>query len=102
MQYTHVVYISELAVGSKFRIIGDRIAQIKVNQTKGIKWASCKVMDNGGNFQRPSFHDPAAPPERTGFRWFNGTWIKTYPPKFNIFNRPCPWSIGHLFPQGEY
>jgi hypothetical protein len=98
MPNTRVVYISEITAGSKFRMIANRTAALKKSATTGIKWASCQVNDTGGNFQRPSFHDTSNPLARAKMV-LNPTfgWIKVYPPKFNIFNRPCPRAINYKF-----
>jgi hypothetical protein len=98
MANTRVVYISEITAGSKFRVIANRSAALKKAATSGIKWASCQVNDSGGNFQRPSFRDTSNPIARAKMV-LNPTfgWIKAYPPKFNIFNRPCPRAIHYKF-----
>jgi hypothetical protein len=101
MSNTRVVFISEIAAGSKFRAIANNMARAGSAKKTGIKWASCQVNDAGGNFQRPSFHDTAMPPIGVTWRQFMGTVIKVYPPTFNIFNRPCPRAINYNFPQVE-
>jgi len=98
MPNTRVVYISEIIVGRKFRTIAINTAKARAAKKSGTSWSSCKLNDTGGNFQRPSFHDTSNPPARARME-LNPTfgWIKVYPPKFNIFNRPCPRAIHYKF-----
>jgi hypothetical protein len=100
MPNTRVIYISEITIGSKFRTIGANTAKAAAAKKKGVKWASCIPKDSGGNFSTPFNHDVANPAARAK-TIFNPTfgWIKVWPPTFNIFNKPCPWAIGHTFNQ---
>jgi len=100
MTNTRVVYISEITTGSKFRTIATNTAKAKAAKKRGVKWASCIPKDSGGNFSQPFTRDVANPAPRRKTVW-NATfgWITQWPPTFNIFNKPCPWAIGHTFSQ---
>jgi hypothetical protein len=96
MPNTRVIYISDIVVGSKFRTIAVNTAKVKAAKKLGTSWSSCKLNDTGGNLQRPSFQSGIPLRARTSFNPAFG-WIKVYPPKFNIFNRPCPRAINYKF-----
>jgi len=100
MANSRVVFISEITVGSKFRTIANRTAQVKAARKRGTSWASCIPKESGSNFQLPSFTDVANPPIRR-HTILNATfgYMTVFAPMFNIFNRPCPWMIGHAFKQ---
>jgi len=102
MSTQRVIYISEITTGSKFRTINANTAKAKAAKKRGVHWASCIPKDSGGNFSRPFGRDVANPAPRRKTVW-NATfgWITVWPPTFNIFNKPCPWAIGHSFDQGK-
>jgi hypothetical protein len=99
-----VVFISEISAGSKFRLVGDRIAGIQKAKTQGTRWASCAINATNGNFQYALAPvDPANPSQRSHFKLVMlagfETFIKVYPPKWSVFNLPCPARYNYSFAQ---
>jgi hypothetical protein len=99
-----VVFISEISAGSKFRLIANRAAAAIAKKAGGTRWASCAIHDTGGNYQYalPPI-DPANPSQRPHYKMvmlgFFETYIKVYPPKWSVFNLPCPARYNYSFAQ---
>jgi hypothetical protein len=104
MSDRRVVFISEISVGSKFRLIANRAASAAKKKSKGTQWASCALTKEQGNLSSAFRGTGPANPQHRYTLVNNPTfgWIRVYPPEFSVQNKPCPKRWNYHFPQRAY